>query len=163
MGADNGCVMYMTMYMNDYRSVTVLASLHFSCYSRARPRAAGARVCSQLPARLRVQCVYRQARCLPGFNEFNERTIVATFNRTPDAFEKRAADEVGIPIDNSLCGEVGDELNPSIVALVNAMASVGYYPLWFGENDGNMTELVFAHSPDKAAEQAQRFIANRGD
>lgn len=60
--------------------------------------------------------------------------------------------------------EAGEPLGPKIIRLISAMATMGYWPLDFGEGDDESTELIFCYDadPDAVRRSVKFFIETGG-
>jgi hypothetical protein len=79
------------------------------------------------------------------------------------SLEEVKDDECVVILPNSICGEVGENLDSRIESLITNMANAGWWPVDFGENTGKTTELWFAYEPACASAQAEHFIAVNGE
>lgn len=72
--------------------------------------------------------------------------------------------ELSVNIPNSMRGEFGEPLDFRIRMLVLLMAEFGYWPLDFGEDDGETTELIFScvETPGTSPREiADHFLKDR--
>lgn len=64
-----------------------------------------------------------------------------------------------VKLPNAVCGEVGEPLSKEITDVIHSLALANFWPVDFGEDDGDHTELWFKRdSADVVARQVVHFL-----